>query len=168
MLWRHFSHRDDVRRVRRLECIAALINGKMQLGSRRLAPGEIDHELIWLSVSLGSVVVAAIWFALGLPWPRCLFHDLTGRPCITCGMTRSAIQFFHGHFLAALQWNPLVFAALSGLSIFNLYGSVVLVTRVPRLRLTNFTHTEKSIARYLTVALLALNWIYLLAHWRNF
>jgi len=83
-------------------------------------------------------------------------------------MTRSAIQFFHGHFLAALQWNPLVFAALSGLTIFNLYGSVVLVTRVPRLRLTNFTHTEKSIARYLAVALLALNWIYLLAHWRNF
>jgi len=51
----------------------------MQLCSRRLAPDEIDHELIWLSVSLGSVAVAATWFALGLPWPRCLFHDLTGR-----------------------------------------------------------------------------------------
>jgi len=83
-------------------------------------------------------------------------------------MTRSAIQFFHGHFLAALQWNPLVFAALCGLSIFNLYGFVVLVTRVPRLRLANLTRREKSVARYLTVALLALNWIYLLAHWRDF
>jgi hypothetical protein len=151
-----------------LERVAALINGKMQLGSRRLAPDEIDHELIWLSVSLGSVAVAAIWFALGLPWPRCLFHDLTGRPCVTCGMTRSAIQFFHGHFLAALRWNPLVFAALCGWSIFNLYGFVVLVTRVPRLRLANFTRREKSVARYLTVALLTLNWLYLLAHWRNF
>jgi hypothetical protein len=140
----------------------------MQLCSRRLAPGEIDHELIWLSVSLGSVAVAAIWFALGLPWPRCLFHGLVGRPCVTCGMTRSAIQFFHGRFLTALQWNPLVFAALCGLSIFNFYGFVVLVTRVPRLRLANFTPREKSIARYLTVALLALNWIYLLAHWQNF
>src|SRR5207247_9995538 len=110
------SVRGSVRGCRRLDCIAALIDRKLQLGSRRLAPGEIDRELIWLSVSLGSVVVAAICFALGLPWPRCLFHDLTGRPCVTCGMTRSAIQFFHGHFLAALQWNPLVFAALCGLS----------------------------------------------------
>jgi len=83
-------------------------------------------------------------------------------------MTRSAIQFFHGHFLAALRWNPLVFVALCGLSIFNLYGFVVLVTRVPRLRLANFTRREKSVARYLTVALFTLNWIYLLAHWRNF
>jgi hypothetical protein len=83
-------------------------------------------------------------------------------------MTRSAIQFFHGHFPAAVRWNPLVFAALCGLSIFNLYGFVVLVTRVPRLRLANFTRREKNVARYLTVALLTLNWIYLLAHWRNF
>src|SRR5213595_139768 len=140
----------------------------MQLCRRHLAFGETDHELIWLSVSLLSLTSAAAWFAIGLPWPRCLFHDLTGLPCVTCGATRSAISFFHGHFLAALQWNPLVFAALCGLSIFNLYGFVVLVTRVPRLRLANLTRREKSVSRYLTVALLALNWIYLLAHWRDF
>jgi len=140
----------------------------MQLTHRRLAPDELDHELIWLSVSLGSLGLAAAWLALGLPWPQCAFHTMTGHPCATCGMTRSAIQFFHGHFLAALRWNPLVFVALCGLSIFNLYGFVVLVTRVPRLRLANFTRREKSVARYLTVALFTLNWIYLLAHWRNF
>src|SRR6266513_2079423 len=140
----------------------------MQVLRRPLAPGETDHELIWLSVSVASLGLAATWFSLGLPWPRCLFHDLTGRPCLTCGMTRSAIQFFHGHFLAALKWNPLVFAALCGLSIFNAYAFIVLVTRAPRLRLANLTPREKSVARYLTVALLALNWIYLLAHWRNF
>jgi hypothetical protein len=139
----------------------------MQL-CRQLDPGETDHELIWFAVSLGSLGVAVGWFALGLPWPRCAFHDFTGLPCVTCGMTRSAIQFFHGHIFGAWKWNPLVFAALCGLSIFNFYGFVVLVTRVPRLRLANFTPREKSIARYLTVALLALNWIYLLAHWQNF
>src|SRR5213595_4344754 len=139
----------------------------MQVSCRhRLAPHEIDHELLWLSVSLGSLGVAVLWFALGLPWPRCAFHDLTGLPCVTCGMTRSAIQFFHGNFVAALQWNPLVFAALCGLSIFNLYGFVVLVTRVPRLRLANLTRRKKNVARYLTVGLLARNWIYLLSHWR--
>src|SRR6266699_3615447 len=95
----------------------------MQISCRhRLAPHEIDHELLWLSISLGSLGVAVLWFALGLPWPRCVFHELTGLPCVTCGMTRSAIQFFHGHFVAALRWNPLVFAFLCGVTAFDLYA----------------------------------------------
>jgi hypothetical protein len=140
----------------------------MQVLRRPLAPGETDHELIWLSVSVTSIGLAATWFAFGFPWPRCLFYDLTGRPCMTCGMTRSAIQFFHGHLLAAFQWNPLVFAALCGLSIFNAYALIVLVTRAPRLRISLFSRYEKISIRVSLVALLALNWIYLLLHWRNF
>jgi hypothetical protein len=97
----------------------------MQLVRRRLVPPELDHELIWLTVSFGSLAFAAIWLAFGLPWPRCAFHDVTGLPCVTCGMTRSAIQFFHGNFLPALRWNPLVFVALCGLSIFDAYAFVV-------------------------------------------
>ena len=140
----------------------------MQVCRRRLAHGELDYELIWLSVSLGSLVLAATWLAVGLPWPRCLFLTLTGYPCITCGMTRSAIQFFHGHFLAALQWNPLVFVALCGLSIFDAYAFVVLITRAPRLRILQFTPAEKTFLRVFAVVLLLSNWIYLLSHWREF
>jgi Protein of unknown function (DUF2752) len=140
----------------------------MQLCLRRLDPGESDHELIWLSVSLTALGMAAGWFALGLPWPRCAFHALTGLPCITCGMTRAAIQFFHGHFLAAFQWNPLVFAALCGLSIFNGYAFIVLTTRAPRLRIALGTRAEKKYARVIVITALALNWTYLLSHWRDF
>jgi hypothetical protein len=139
----------------------------MQVLRRPLAPGETDHELIWLSISVASIGLAATWFAVGLPWPRCLFHDITGRPCVTCGMTRSAIQFFHGHLLAAFQWNPLVFAALCGLSIFNAYAFVVLVTRAPRLRIALWTRAEKKNTRIIVIAALALNWVYLLLHWRQ-
>jgi hypothetical protein len=140
----------------------------MQLTRRRLAPGEIDHELIWLTVSIGSLATAVTWLGLGLPWPQCAFHNLTGLPCLTCGMTRSTIQFFHGHFLAALFWNPLVFAALCGLSIFDLYAFAVLVMRAPRVRLANFSSREKNVIRAAVVILLALNWIYLLVHWRAY
>jgi hypothetical protein len=134
----------------------------------RLAPRETDHELLWLSVSLGSLGVASLWFALGLPWPRCAFHDVTGLPCVTCGMTRSAIQFFHGNFVAALRWNPLVFVALCGLSIFDAYALIVLVARVPRVRIARFSSAEKTFVRALVVASLAANWGYLLLHWRSF
>jgi Protein of unknown function (DUF2752) len=140
----------------------------MQIARRRLAPGQLDHERIWLSISVSSLAVMAAWFALGLPWPRCVFHDLTGRPCPTCGATRATTQFLHGHFLAALRWNPLVFAALCALSIFNLYALAVLITRAPRLRIAHITATERNLLRAVIVALLVLNWVYLLAHWRNF
>ena len=140
----------------------------MQLCRRRLAPGETDYELVWLSVSIASLGAAAAWFALRLPWPQCLFHALTGLPCVTCGSTRSAIAFFHGQFFSALKWNPLAFGFLCALSSFNIYAFIVLTTRAPRLRIANSSRAAKTVARFLTIALLALNWVYLLSHWRNF
>ena len=140
----------------------------MQLVRRHLVPPELDHELIWLTVSFGSLAFAAIWLALGLPWPRCAFHDVTGLPCVTCGMTRSAIQFFHGNFLAALRWNPLVFVALCGLSLFDAYAFIVLVARAPRLRIAKLSSAEKTLVRALVATSLGANWGYLLLHWRNF
>jgi uncharacterized protein DUF2752 len=150
-----------------LERSTALTAGKMRLRVSRLGPGEIDYELIWLSFSLASLTLAAAWLAVGLPWPVCIFHQLTGLPCMTCGMTRCAIQFFHGQFLAALKWNPLVFAALCGVMAFDLYAFATLTTRAPRLRLS-FSTRAKTFVRVSVILAFALNWIYLLWHWRDF
>jgi hypothetical protein len=139
----------------------------MRVSRRRLNSGEIDHELIWLSVSLASLALAAIWFALHLPWPHCLFLTLTGHPCMTCGATRAAIAFFHLDFRSAWSWNPLVFVALCGLSIFDAYAFVVLVLRAPRLRLVEFNAAEKNFVRLAAVILLLSNWIYLLSRPRG-
>jgi hypothetical protein len=139
----------------------------VRIVARRLDRSEIDHELVWLGASLASLALAAAWFAVGLPWPRCMFHELTGLPCVTCGMTRCGIEFFHGHFFAALKWNPLVFALLCGVIAFDLYALVALAPRRPRLRIL-FRQAEKKYARGVIVAVLALNWFYLLSHWRDF
>ena len=139
----------------------------MRLRVLRVGKDQIDHELLWLSVSLVSFSIAAAWLAIGLPWPRCVFHELTGLPCVTCGMTRCAIQFFHGHFLAALKWNPLVFAMLCGVAAYDLYAFASLATGAPRLRIA-FREAERRYLRVIVISLLALNWIYLLSHWRNF
>jgi Protein of unknown function (DUF2752) len=141
---------------------------KMQLCIRRLAPREIDHELVWLSASLASLGMAVAWFTLSLPWPVCIFHELTGLPCVTCGMTRCAIQFFHGDFLAALKWNPLVFTALCGVMAFDLYAFAILATGAPRLRISFSTQTAKIFVRVFVISVFVLNWIYLLSHWRDF
>jgi len=135
----------------------------MQLTRRRLASGELDHELIWLTVSLGSLACAVAWFALGLPWPHCIFLAVTGHPCVTCGATRSAIAFFHADFWSAWKWNPLVSLFLSGLSIFDAYAFAILVVGAPRLRIVQFTPLEKRFTRLLAVILLLSNWIYLLS-----
>jgi uncharacterized protein DUF2752 len=140
----------------------------MRFVRRPLTPREINHELIWLSATLVSLGLAAAWFVLGLPWPRCVFHELTGLPCVTCGMTRCGIQFFHGHFLAALKWNPLVFTVLCGVIAFDLYAFATLTTRGPRLRISFCTRRAKIFMRVSLISALALNWIYLLLHWRNF
>jgi hypothetical protein len=134
----------------------------VQIVRRPLAPGETNHELIWLSVSSGGLALAASWLALKLPWPICLFHALTGRPCLTCGATRSAIAFFHAHFLAAFEWNPLAFLCYCGLSLFNVYALATVVMRTPRLRVANVNPGERKFVRSSVIALLALNWAYLL------
>jgi Protein of unknown function (DUF2752) len=134
----------------------------VQIVRRPLAPGETNHELIWLSVSSGGLSLAATWLALKLPWPICLFHALTGRPCLTCGATRSAIAFFHGHLLTALQWNPLAFLCYCALSLFNVYAFATVVMRTPRLRIVRLGPSERKSLRGFAIALLALNWVYLL------
>jgi len=134
----------------------------MQVVRRPLAPGETNHELIWLSVSSVGLALAASWLALKLPWPICFFHALTGRPCLTCGATRSAIAFFHAHFFAAFQWNPLAFLCYCGLSLFNVYAFATLVMRTPRLRVAQVNPGERKFIRGSVIALLALNWAYLL------
>jgi hypothetical protein len=140
----------------------------MQLTWRRLTEHETNHEIIWLSVSVGSLTAASIWLALGLPWPTCVFHELTGWPCLTCGATRCAIAFLRGNFSAAWMWNPLAFLALGAVTLFDLYALIVLVCRAPRLRIVALTQRARNFARLAVIAALGLNWIFLLSHWRDF
>jgi len=131
---------------------------------RREPSAGFQHELVWLVVSLSALAAAAGWLAIGLCWPRCLFLAVTGWPCLTCGATRATIAFLHRDFSLALSWNPLVFLALCGVAVFDLYAVVVLLGRLPRLRIVDWTRTEKNAARIAVIALIVVNWIYLLAH----
>src|ERR1051325_11175001 len=136
----------------------------MRLVWRRISPGGFDHELVWLAVSVAAAVGGAIWLRLGLPTLRCPFLAVTGYPCLTCGATRCAIALDHGNLDTAWLWNPLALTALCGVVGFDVYAAIVLIGRTPRLRLIDWTRTEKNAVRVAVVILIVANWIYLLAH----
>ena len=132
----------------------------MRVYWRRLQARELDHELLWLAVTVTSAALGAAWFALQLPWPRCNFRALFGIPCFTCGATRSAVALLSGDVSAAWFWNPLAVVAMLAIALFDLYALGVLVSRAPRLRVS-FGRLKWPLL-VLGFAAIGLNWIYLL------
>lgn len=94
----------------------------------------------------------------------CLFHRLTGLPCLTCGSTRAAVALLSGDWLGAVLLQPL--AVLGGLlvliaGIFYSF-SLFVAKRVPSVRLSA---GERRVLIGLVVTLAVLNWLYLI--WRG-
>jgi hypothetical protein len=134
----------------------------MRICRRPLTSTDLDHELLWLLVSLGSFLALGAWLALHLPVPPCVFHAITHLPCPTCGATRAAWQFLQGHFASAFLFNPLASGVYCGIAIFDLYALSVLLTRSRRIRVANLLPNEKKLLRIGIVAVVACNWFYLL------
>jgi hypothetical protein len=71
-----------------------------------------SRKWLWLLV-LGAAGVLA-WVLYRFPpdqyafYPRCAFFALTGLKCPGCGGLRAVHEILHGHFLNALDYNPLV------------------------------------------------------------
>jgi hypothetical protein len=128
---------------------------------RRLEPGEIDHEFLWLAVSAACALGVWFWLHFALPLPRCVWHDLTGLPCPTCGATRCVRYLTQGAWQAALLINPFVFLSLAGVAIYDAYAATVLVLRLPRLRIDRVPPRLGSFLRYGFLIGLALNWWWL-------
>ncbi len=130
---------------------------------RKLRADETNHELLWLLVSLGAAAFALLWLRSGLPTPRCVWHELTGFPCVGCGGTRCVRHAIRGDWLGAFLMNPLAFAAFTGVVIYDVYAAVVLTLRLPRLRIGNWPSWAGWTVRGLVVALLLANWAWLIA-----
>lgn len=128
---------------------------------RRLNPGELDHELIWLIVTVSTALGAAAWLHFAMPLPVCAWHQLTGLPCPTCGATRCVRFLTQGAWQAALLINPFVFFAISAGVIYDIYAVVVLVLRLPRLRFDRIPAWTGNFIRYGFLLTLALNWAWL-------
>jgi len=84
----------------------------------------------WRRRRLAEAAIAALVLALGailpaarpLPFDLCLWHRITGLPCLGCGLTRSICQWMHGDWAGSLVMHPagpFIALALAGLVVMR-------------------------------------------------
>ena len=115
---------------------------------------------VWGGMGVFLLFVARFIPIAKLPFWGCALRQLTGIPCLACGMTRSFDWFMHGRFLDSFLVNPMGF----GLALSAVIGFVYLVLRplrLPRLYF-DFTERESLIVRILAIVLIFANWGYLI------
>ena len=127
-----------------------------------MRPGEIDHEALWLAVSLSALLGAWLWLHFALPLPGCAFHRLTGLACPTCGMTRCLRSTLHQDWRAAAGLNPLAFLGYGAVALYDVYAAMVLAFRLPRLRCDAVSTSLGRRVRYSVIAAIFANWAWLL------
>lgn len=128
---------------------------------RRLDPRDLDIELIWSGVFFLGVGVAIAVPTTLLSKLFCPFKALTEFPCATCGTGRTMMSLMQLEPLAALQLNPGATIVWIAWALFASYGAVVVLLRLPRLRISGLRLTRRLVA--VGVVMAAINWAYLIA-----
>jgi hypothetical protein len=131
----------------------------MHLELRNVRPAAPVH-MIWGPMAILFIVFAGLLrnFAGGLP--VCVFHEITGFPCLTCGGTRSLIALSQFDLVSSFMFNPLVPIFAIGLIIFSLLFFAGAVTN--RSVKISLTKRGKRIIRYSVLIIIALNWLFLI------
>jgi hypothetical protein len=89
----------------------------------------------------------------------CIFRNLTGVPCPTCGATRAARAMLAGHPVEAVLWNPLL---VTGGAVASMWVAVVAVSGRGRdIRIGPRWRTWLWASAALAFA---ANWAYIIAH----
>jgi len=122
-------------------------------------PAEPVH-LIWGPIAVLFIVTAGLLRNFAGALPVCVFHEITGFPCLTCGGTRSLFALSRFDLVSAFMFNPLVPIFAIGLIVFSLLFFAGAVTnRSVKIILTK---RGKRIIRYSVFIILALNWAFLI------
>jgi len=109
-------------------------------------------------MALGSTVLLLSDY-FDRPIQLCLFKNLTGVPCPTCGLTRGSLSLLKGRLVQAWLFNPLLFTIL-----VLLFAAVVIRLAFGRAVQIHLTRTEQIIALVLAVILLSINWAYVILY----
>jgi hypothetical protein len=122
---------------------------------------DAESRFAWLLAGLGLLAVVLALLPAG--WaPRCFLHTWTGLPCCTCGGTRALRALLAGQVSTAFYLQPLLTALSCAAVAWLLYAVSGPLFGLRRLRVA-LARRGKLWLLALLLALVALNWGYLLA-----
>ncbi|UCE66322.1 MAG: DUF2752 domain-containing protein [Candidatus Zixiibacteriota bacterium] len=131
----------------------------MHVEIRNSRPAELVH-MVWGPIAVLFIIAVGFFKNVAPHLPNCIFHEITGFPCPTCGGTRSLIALSQFDLVSSFMLNPLVPLFALGLILFSLLFLVGAVTR--RSVKIKLTERGKRILRYSVFFLFAMNWIFLI------
>lgn len=108
------------------------------------------------------LVGARIVVWLNPPLPKCVFKELTGYPCPTCGATRCVCALSQFHIRDAFLMNPLIFLLGLGIGLFAIYSAGVYLFGFPQIKFEKLKR-KQTFLRILAVVAILVNWAYLIA-----
>ncbi len=121
--------------------------------------GQAVH-IVWGPMAIIFVLAAGILKPLAGLIPSCVFHRITGFPCLTCGGTRSILALSQFDPGMSFLHNPLVTLFIAGLILFSILSLLSQVTgRSVKIELAG---REKRGLRILIILAVSSNWIYLI------
>jgi len=116
--------------------------------------------LIWGAIAIAAAVLTHLATPLAPLLPGCLFRELTGLPCPTCGTTHAVLALARLDFPHAIVFNPL---ATLGALVFLVGGVAAAVASLAGLPLTE-PRLSGPAPRFAVLLAVAANWAWLLLH----
>jgi len=126
----------------------------------RLAPGALDHELVWSVLFFCALIIVAFLPGHIMGRFHCFFFSLTGLPCPTCGITRTVQALAAGNIDAAFSLSSFFAAVLLICVCLAFYGLAISLLNLKRLR---FIFSSEQGPRLFALALLSpffIHWIF--------
>ena len=125
-------------------------------------PGN-DYEFIFgfLCIPLFAAVSLLILHVSPRIPIFCVFHRIAGFPCPACGSFRCAEQLVAGHIREAWLTQPLAATLVCLAVVYTAYSWIVVLFKLPRLRMEGTTRGQKWLMGCLTVAVILANWAYI-------
>ena len=130
---------------------------------KKLLPLDNNYELIFgiLVLPITAIFYMAISYLPAKLIPICRFHATTDLPCPTCGATRAMHLLSTGKIIQAWIMQPLLITLAIFAAIYSLYSFIVVLGKLPRIRLSNITARNRNHIIIICATLIILNWIYL-------
>jgi hypothetical protein len=122
----------------------------------------IDRRLglTWGAVALAATLLAPLATSLAPLLPDCLFRELTGLPCPTCGTAHAALALARLDLPRAIAFNPL---STLGALVFLLGGAAAAVAALAGRPLSEPRLSGPAL-RSAALLAVAANWAWLFLH----